>query len=180
MLVVIGLIEFALAFSASLNVNYASRAGGLTAAQAGNAAAADCQILAEVERAITAPANKARVARVEIQRTNASGSTVYARSVYQRTGNTTCTLVDGTTLTVAFRATSAGYPPSQRCSVLPPSACPTLTPPRTTVDTIAVEITYTYQWQTPLRTLMGFFGGAGTGSGLTFVQRNAFRMEPVL
>jgi Flp pilus assembly protein TadG len=180
LLLVIGLIEFALAFSSTLNVNYASRAGGLAAAQAGNAAAADCLILAEVERTFTAPSQKARVTRIEIQRTNASGSTVHARSVYDRSGSTTCALADGTTISVPYRATSAGYPPSQRCNILPPSGCPTMTPPRTTVDTIAVEISYSYQWQTPLRSVATFFGGGGGGGALTIVQRNAFRMEPIL
>ena len=70
--------------------------------------------------------------------------------------------------------------PSQRCTVLPPNGCPTLTPARTTVDTIAVQITYVYPWHTPLRALMGMFGGSLSGSGFTFVQRNAFRMEPTL
>jgi Flp pilus assembly protein TadG len=180
LLLVIGLIEFALAFSSALNVNYASRAGGLVAAQAGNAAAADCLVLAEVDRTFTAPSHNARISRVEIQRTNSSGSTIQARSVYERTGTTTCALTDGTTVSVPYRAQSSGYPASQRCNVLPPSGCPTLTPPRATVDTIAVEVTYVYEWQTPLRSLATLFSGAGNSANLTIVQRNAFRMEPIL
>lgn len=180
LLLVIGLIEFALAFSSTLNVNYASRAGGLIAAQVGNMAAADCLILAEVDRTFTAPSQKARITSVEIQRTNASGATVNARSVYQRSGSTTCALADGTTVNVPYRVTAAGYPPNQRCNILPPSGCPTMSPPRTTVDTIAVEISYSYLWQTPLRSVATFFGGGAGSGGLTIVQRNAFRMEPIL
>ena len=41
LLMVVGIIEFSFAFNASLNTNYASRAGGLMAAEAGNASAAD-------------------------------------------------------------------------------------------------------------------------------------------
>ncbi len=180
MLLVIALIEFAFAFNALLNTNYASRAGGLIAAEAGNASAADCLVLNAIEETLNAPTDKRQVARIDVQRTNASGSTVYAANSYQRSGSTTCTRVDGTTLSVPYSSTGTGYPTSQRCNVLPPYGCPTLSPARTTVDTIAVQITYTYPWHTPLGRMMGFFGGNVTGTGMTFVERNVFRMEPVL
>jgi Flp pilus assembly protein TadG len=180
MVLLMGLIEFAFAFNALLSTNYASRSAGLVAAEAGNSAAADCLVLNEVEKTIDAPADKPQISRVEILRTNASGSTVYASSVYTRSGSTSCTLAGGTTMTVPYSVVSAGYPPSQRCTVLPPAGCPTLSPARTTVDTIAVQISYTYQWHTPLAALMPFVNGSLGGSGLSFVQRNAFRMEPTL
>lgn len=179
-LVLMGLIEFAFAFNGMLNTNYASRGAGLIAAQVGNSAAADCLILNEVEDLMDAPAERSQVSRVEIQRTNPSGSTVYAASVYQRSGTTSCALTGGATISVPYSVVSAGYPPSQRCTVLPPSGCPTLLPVRTTVDTIAVQITYVYPWHTPLRSLMGMLGGSLSGTGYTFVQRNAFLMEPTL
>jgi Flp pilus assembly protein TadG len=180
LLVLMGLTEFAFAFNAMLNTNYASRGAGLIAAQVGNSNAANCLILNEVEQMTNSPAERSQITRVDIQRTNPSGSTVYAADTYTRTGSTTCTLSNGTTLTVPYRATTNGYPPSQRCTVLPPNGCPTLTPLRTTVDTIAVQITYVYPWHTPLRALMGIFNGSLSGTGYTFVQRNAFRMEPTL
>jgi hypothetical protein len=175
-----GLIEFTFAFNGMLSTNYASRGAGLIAAQVGNAAAADCLILNEVDQLMNAPVERTQISRVEIQRTNPSGSTVYAASVYQRSGSTSCTVTGGATLTVPYSVLSGGYPPSQRCTVLPPSGCPTLTPLRTTVDTIAVQVTYVYPWHTPLRSLMGILGGSLSGTGYTFVQRNAFRMEPTL
>jgi Flp pilus assembly protein TadG len=180
MLLMIGLIEFSFAFNSSLNVNYASRAGGLIAAEAGNASAADCLILDAVDDAITAPTDRARISRVDVQRTNPSGSTVYGTTSYRRSGSLTCTRTDGTTVTVPYSATGNGYPASQRCNVNPPYGCPTLTPARTTVDTIAVQVTYAYNWHTPLGSLMQFFGGSITSSGLSFVSRNVFRIEPVL
>lgn len=179
-LVLMGLIEFAFAFNGMLNTNYASRGAGLIAAQVGNSAAADCLILNEVEQLMNAPADRSQISRVEIQRTNPSGSTIYASSIYQRSGTTSCSMSGASTLTVPYSVISAGYPPSQRCTVLPPSGCPTLVPIRTTVDTVAVQITYVYPWHTPLRSLMGMLGGSLSGTGYTFVQRNAFLMEPTL
>jgi Flp pilus assembly protein TadG len=180
LLFVVALIEFALAFNADLTTNYASRAGGLAAAEAGNQSAADCLILDAVERSFTAPADKGQISRIDIQRTNATGGTVYATSSYQRGGSSTCTRVDGTQLTVPYSATSNGYPASQRCNILSPSGCPLLAPVRTTVDTIAVQITYVYPWHTPLGSLMRLTGGSMSGTGFTFTERNVFRMEPIL
>jgi Flp pilus assembly protein TadG len=180
LLLLIGLIEFSFAFNAALNTNYASRAAGLIAAEAGNASAADCLILEAIERAVHTPTDRRQIARVDVQRTNPSGSTVYASTSYRRSGSLTCTRTDGTRVTTPYSLISNGYPASQRCNVLPPYGCPTLTPARTTVDTIAVQITYTYPWHTPLGSLMTMFGGSITGSGMSFVDRNVFRIEPVL
>lgn len=174
------LMEFAFAFNALLNTNFASRGAGLLAAQAGNASAADCIVLREIDLKMTPPTEEARITRVELQRTNPSGSTIYARTAYRRSGSTTCTLVDGTRLSVPYRRISNGYPASQRCTVLPPNGCVTMSPPRSTVDTIAVQITYSYRWHTPLPGVLSFVGGSLTGQGMTIVQRNVFRMEPTL
>jgi Flp pilus assembly protein TadG len=181
LLMVVGLIEFSFAFNASLNTNYASRAGGLMAAEAGNASAADCLILGAIEEALSAPTDPDQVASVEVQRTNPSGSTVYATTTYQRSGSTSCTRTDGTTMSVPYSAVSNGYPASQRCNVLPPNGCPTLSPVRSTVDTIAVQITYRYPWHTPLGALMSMFGQTlSSPGGLAFTDRNVFRIEPIL
>jgi len=179
-LIVVGVVEFAFAFNAQLNTNYASRAGGLVAAEAGNDAAADCMVLNAIETAMASPADKSQINQVAIQRTNASGSRVFAQTNYERRGSLTCTRTDGTTIRVPYSATSSGYPASQRCNVLPPNGCPTLSPARTTVDTIAVQISYTYPWHTPLGSMMSFMGHGMTPTGLSFTDRNVFRIEPVL
>jgi Flp pilus assembly protein TadG len=180
LVVLIGLIEFAFAFNADLNVNYASRAAGLVAAEAGNQVEADCLILRAIEESVNSPAEESQIDHVDVQRTNPSGSAVYATSTYRRTGSLTCTSSSGSTVTVPYSATSTGYPASQRCNVLPPSGCPALTPARTTVDTIAIQITYMYPWHTPLPSLIRLVGGSFAGTGFTFVERNVFRIEPVL
>ena len=59
--------------------------------------------------------------------------------------------------------------------------CPLLTPARTAVDTIGVQVSYRYAWRTPLSAIMGLVSGSPAGStAYNFSQRAAFRMEPQL
>jgi Flp pilus assembly protein TadG len=177
MLVIVGVIEFALAFNATLGVNRASQVAALVAAEAGNLPGADCMILRSIENDVGAPSDKREITGVEIQRTNPSGVTVYARNRYVRSGVTNCTLADGTTLSVPYTATMTGYPVNQRCNVL--KGCPTLTPSRSTVDTIGIQVSYAYRWRTPLSAIMQLVNGGGaSGTTFAFDRRSAFRMEP--
>jgi Flp pilus assembly protein TadG len=175
MLLVCGIIEFALAFNSSLGINRASQNAALVAAEAGNLPGADCMILTNIEQDITPPINKSEILNVQIQRTNPSGTTVFSQNSYTRAGATTCELADGTPITVPYTATGTGYPVNQRCSIQ--AGCPTMTPVRSTVDTIGVEISLRYHLRTPLAAVMGMFGGGSSGT-LDFQMRNAFRMEP--
>jgi len=175
MLLVTGIIEFALAFNSSLGINRASQNAALVAAEAGNLPGADCMILTRIEQDINAPIDRGEITGVQIQRTNPTGTTIYASNNYVRGGVTNCTLADGTPIDVPYTATALGYPVNQRCSVL--SGCPTMTPARTTVDTIGVQISLTYHLRTPLSAVMGMFNGGADGT-LDFTMRNAFRMEP--
>ena len=163
------LVEFAFVFSALLGVNYASRNGALTAAEAGNDSLADCVILQAVEKSIGAPGDRSKITTVTIYRSDQTGTTRLATLVYTRGGTTTCT--KGTTsLSVPYSAPTGTYTFDQRCNFL--SGCQDLG--RTQIDTIGVEITYRHTWITPL----GNFGLAGTGATLT--QQNVMRMEPIL
>jgi Flp pilus assembly protein TadG len=180
LVLLMGLLEFSLAFNAVLDTNFASRGGGLMAVEAGNSSAADCIILDQIEQQVNVPADEKQISSVDIERTNPSGNTVFATSSYRRSGSTSCQLPDGTRMTVPYTAASSGYPPSQRCTVLPPNGCPSLTPPRTTVDTVAVQVSYSYRWHTPLQALIRLVNGQLNGSGFDIVQRNVFRMEPTL
>jgi Flp pilus assembly protein TadG len=175
MLLVTGIIEFALAFNSSLGINRASQNAALVAAEAGNLPGADCMILTRVEQDIDSPIDKGEITGVSIQRTNASGTTVFAQNTYVRAGVTNCILADGTPINVPYTSTGTGYPVNQRCSVL--SGCPTMTPARTAVDTIGVQVSLRYNLRTPLSAVMGMFNG-GTNGTIDFTMRNAFRMEP--
>lgn len=179
LLVIVGIIEFALAFNATLGANRASQVAALIATEAGNLPGADCVILTSIENEIDPPSDKREITGVEIQRTNPSGATVYARNSYVRSGVTVCNMADGSTLSVPYTSVQNGYPASQRCNIL--KGCPTLTPTRTAVDTIGIQISYGYHWRTPLAAIMEVVGGGGPSSAVfAFDRRSAFRMEPQL
>ena len=170
---VFALIEFGVAFNAVLTINRASQAGALIAGEAGNNPDADCEILSRVDSELSAPLDKSEVQQVKIFRADSTGKNILASSTYARTGSTSCG-----TYSVPYTNTSSGYPPSQRCNIL--AGCSSLTPARTTVDKIGVQITYVYNGVTPLRSLLTFLGGSGSGYSWTFSKQNESRMEPVL
>jgi Flp pilus assembly protein TadG len=167
------LIEFGVAFNAVLTINRASQAGALIAGQVGNNSLADCVILNKIESELSAPLNKNNVQQVKIFRASSTGSTILASSTYARSGSTNCG-----TFSVPYSATGSGYPYSQRCNIL--AGCPTLTPARTTVDKIGVQITYRYDGVTPLGSILGLLPGSHTSGTWTFTKQNESRMEPVL
>jgi len=176
---IFAVLEYALAFHAVLSVNQASQNAAHIAAIVGNMDGADCMILAEVEQTITTPADRARITEVAIQRTALAGNVVHAANTWVRTGSTTCTHPDGSTTTVPYSIVSQGYPDAQRCMVL--SGCPTMTPPRSTVDNVGVMVAYDHPRTTPLGSVLPMLGGAEPADdGWTFRKRNIFRMEPVL
>ena len=166
------MIEFGSAFNAVLAINRASQSGALIAGQAGNDLTADCMILKRVESQLTPPIDLADVLEVRIIRTNNSGSGSLAANVYTRSGSKDCG-----SYTVPYSASSSGYPSAQRCNVL--AGCPTLTPARSTVDKIAVQIQYRYTAVTPMKSLLDLFTGSSSSSGWIFTKRNVSRMEPV-
>ena len=166
----LGIIEFAFVFNALLSVNYAARDAALAAAEAGDRQGADCIILDSVDRAISPPTDDERIVSVEIFRADANGTMIGSATVYTRGGEgTTCTYADDTSLTVPYDLTSDGYPSDTRCNVL--GGCDG----GTTVDNVAVRVTYTHPWVTPISTFAG-----GGGGGLTFDRTSIMRMEPVL
>ena len=174
---VMGIIEFSFVFNALLSIGHATRDAALVAAEAGNAASADCVTLQTIERDVTVPADLTRIQQVSIYRSDRNGA-VIAENLYQRTGvttpgpsATTCVLPDGSNLTVPYKATTSAYPYATRCNIA--SGCPDNA--TRALDTIGVRITYRHTWVTPLANLVSL-GGTGT----TLTQANAMRMEPVL
>jgi Flp pilus assembly protein TadG len=165
----LGLIDFAFAFNGVLAVDHASRSAALIAAEAGNASGGDCVILRDIERQLTAPADAARIQRVEIYQTSASGTVIGSATVYTRTGTKSCSFADGTTITVPYTRSANGYPEASRCNVL--AGCGT---GHTTLDHIGVRILYTHGYLTPLHLFIG------SGSSFTIDRSNSMRMEPVL
>jgi len=168
--VLLGIIEFAFLFNALLSVNYSARDAALAAAEAGDGVGADCVILDAVDAAIGAPTSDNRIVKVEIYQATAAGVLVPGKLTTYARGGTTSGAACGTTgLSVPYTRTANGYPEATRCNVL--AGCPSGS---TTVDNVAVRVTYTHTYVTPLQ---NFLGGGGT---LTFDRTSVMRMEPVL
>lgn len=176
LLLVMALLELALAFNAFIAINRASQNGAHLASIAGNQLGADCLLLQRVEQDVSVPTNPAKIVSVVIERTALAGNYSYAEQHYDRSGQSRCALPDGTEIDVPYTLTVAGYPEDQRCPVL--AGCPGLDPPRSTVDNIGVKVRYRHDWVTPLSTALDFLPGGA--SGWTFTQRNIFRIEPAL
>jgi Flp pilus assembly protein TadG len=169
-LLVIGLMEFALAFNANLAINFASREAALIGAESGNDAIADCRILQTIETSLDDPARGNRISQVRIYRAGINGNEL-AANVYSRGGNLTCEFWDGVEtqeITVNYTLLTEGYPVATRCNQLEGCA-------GTPLDTIGVAIAYTHPWITPLAEVVSL-----GGSGFSFTSSNAMRMEPVL
>lgn len=168
-LLLIGLIEFAVVFSVILNVNYASRDAALMAAEVGDASGADCLILQRLDTAINGATSHNQITQVRIFWADANGNEL-AADVYTAGGSTSCVLGDGSTLTVAYTAGAQNYPEASRCTIV--AGCGGSHP---TLDTIGVSIQYHHDWLTPLPNLVSV-----PATGLNFTRSNTMRMEPVL
>jgi len=169
-LLVIGLIEFALAFNANLAINFASREATLVAAESGSDSISDCRILETIENSVDNPADAARIGQVRIYRAGINGNEL-AANVYARGGNITCTFWDGIEdqeITVNYTLLQENYPAADRCNQL--AGCD-----GEPLDTIGVAINYTHSWVTPIAGIVSL-----SGDGFTFTISNAMRMEPIL
>lgn len=168
-LLVIGLIEFAVTFATILNVNYASRDAALVAAEIGDRSGADCLILQRLDSALNGATHHNAIDQVRIYWADASG-TELAADVYTEGGATSCLLGSGSTITVPYTAGVQNYPETQRCSFL--VGCGGL---HSGLDAIGVSIVYHHDWLTPLPDLLQI-----PPSGITFTRSNTMRMEPIL
>ena len=127
-----GVLEFALAFGATLGVNRASQNAAHVAASAGGIIGADCLVLRRIEQDIGLPNDAQRIQQVVISRQALGGNLTYEKQTWSRAGMTDCVMADGSTIPVPYTLIENGYPESSRCTVL--AGCPLLTPARSTVD----------------------------------------------
>jgi hypothetical protein len=170
-ILIIGLIEFALAFNANLNINFASREAALIAAESGNDDIADCRILQTIENSIDNPSHADQISQVRIYRAGINGNELAANVYVRGGGPMICQFWDGVQtqeIRVNYTQTGFGYPVATRCNQLLGCAGQPL-------DTIGVAINYTHPWVTPLAGIVTL-----NGSGFSFTASNAMRMEPVL
>ncbi len=153
LLLVFGVAELTQAYSVAITISASTREGGRIAGalvngggtlgcgggNSPNAATVDPQIIAAVERVLTASGtsiNLADVGEIHIYKSDANGnevSGVVNRFTYSLNAGTT---VDGQPLD--FVATSNGWPVCSRTNVSP-------------ADPAGVSLTYTYRGRTPLK-----------------------------
>ena len=176
MTIVVAIIEFSFLFTSYLSVTFASRDAVQMAATYGNADGSDAAVLERVRQDITTPANSAQIKTVEIYLVDTSSSTSSpvggAITTYTYDGGShKFTKPDGTDIYLPFTGPAPdGYPEASRCNVNMGLGCE----PKTTVDTVAVRITYQYKWITPFPQII-----AGSGSGPLLVQFSTMRLEPI-
>jgi Flp pilus assembly protein TadG len=174
LVMLIGIIEFALALNSVLTINFATREAALVAAEAGNADGADCVILAKVEQSMGSPSNAAQISEVRVFKSDKNGVAL-ATNRYVRSGSMSCTF-STTTVTVPYSLSGTeNYPDTKRCNVLAGCAPNAPMPATTAVDHVGVSMTYTYVWHTPLKSLIDL-----NGTGYVLTKSNSMRMEPVL
>src|SRR6266513_2929911 len=167
-LLLIGIIEFSLVWNSRNTVLFASRDGSMLAAEGGSLDGTDCVVLQRVEGDVVSPSAAVRIQQISIYWSDRNGDQIGSnQNVYTRTGSTSCTYPDGTTITVPYTLTTAGYPESARCSVL--AGCGGS---HTTMDTIGVRVTYQHFWAT------SFIRFAG--NSVTFTETTITRAEPQL
>ena len=167
LLLILGVVEFSFVWNSRNTVLFASRDGSMLAAEGGSLPGTDCLVLDRIERDIVSPARAIRVQEVWIYWADKNGGQIGSfLNVYDRSGSTTCDL-GGSTITVPYTLTTAGYPEASRCDVL--AGCGG---PHTGVDTVGVRITYEHRWLTSFAQL--------TGPGVTFAETTATRVEPQL
>jgi hypothetical protein len=161
-----GVIEFGLAFNAKLQTSFASRDAAVAAAESGGTPnTADGAILNTIDRDINTPLQRAYIDHVDVYWANADGS-VHAGAIERYTpGGSLYPGWGGWTKTLDL------YPGPIRCAFI--SGCAG-SPAHPGPDRMAVLIAYRYSWTTPLPNLVGLFG-----TGVTFVQTNLVTMEPI-
>ena len=167
MLLIVGLIEFSLAFNSRDSVFFAARDASMLAAEGGPNAGTDCVVLDRIERDIVSPARPVRVQTVKIFWSDKNGVELGGEeNLYSRGGGTiTCNYGNGATLTVPYSLTTTLYPEAGRCDVFAGCGGTHLTP-----DNIGVTITYTHRWLTSVAQI--------SLNSLTFNLTSATRIEP--
>jgi hypothetical protein len=166
MLLLLGMLEFGFVFDHTLTLQYASREGarvgsalangggplGCGTGQSPNAADVDPLIIAAVTRVLTSPGSRVDVAEIptiRIYRADANGNQIGSQVntwTYTPGGGPS---VDGQQLD--YTATGTGWSACSRSNALP-------------ADSIGIALDYTYQMQTGLGGVLGFFGGTGWAS----------------
>jgi Flp pilus assembly protein TadG len=177
----LAIIEFMFLFNAQLSLNFATRDAALVAAEAGNNANADCEILQKIDSDLSAPTDETKLLTVHIFSASETGDQLATpkEQTYTRGGATTCG-----SLTVPYTLGTNNYPYNIRCNDLDRTGCGGgfTGPTNTGVDIIGVQLDYGYRFVTPVSSAFVLLGTAQLwgGAGMQMNVANAMRMEPIL
>jgi len=166
MTLIVAIAEFSFLLTVKVGISTTSQDAVQLAAELGNGASADFQILSLVERDVSPPMNKAKIVSVVIFSTDPYGKVNNGQDTYTRDGGVYKNPSDITQTVPYTQNPSLGYAPVNRCNVVATVICGG-------VDYIGVTVTYRYNWITPLP------GMVGLGSAPLFVQTSVSRLEPV-
>jgi Flp pilus assembly protein TadG len=163
-----GLIEFGVAFSAKVQVSFASRDAAIAAAESGAIpSTADAAIMNKIDQDLTAPADRNKIDHVDIFWATATGAVNNGAIERYQPGGALFPGWGGWTLVIN------SYPPANRCAYIGGTVAGCQAN-HTGPDTIGVTIVYRYSWVTPLPSLIGLWA-----TGLSFTQTNLSTMEPI-
>jgi hypothetical protein len=179
MLLLLGMLEFGMAFDHVLSISYATREGaragsalvngggtaGCATGQSPNAATVDPQIIAAVERVLTSPGSQVRldrISQIRIYKATATGAeTTGLVNVWTYAAGAGPT-VDGSPLD--FSPSTVGWQACLRTNTLP-------------APSIGVSVRYRYGFSTPLGGVFALLGTDGV-SGLDVSDKSVMAMNP--
>jgi hypothetical protein len=179
LMLLLGMLEFGMAFDHAITITYATREGarvgaalvngggtaGCSTGQSPNAAAVDPQIVAAVERVLTSPGSQIRlsaISEIRIYKATATGTETTGLVDVWRYSLNGGPAVDGAPLD--FAPVSTGWLPCNRTNTLP-------------APSVGVSIQYRYTFATPLAGIFALTGGT-SASGLDMSDRSVMAMNP--
>lgn len=180
MLLLLAMLEFGFLFDHTLTLKYASREGarvgsalangggplGCGTGQSPSWADVDPLVIAGVTRVLTSPGSRValgEVPTIRIFAADADGRQIGSRVNVWSKAPGAGPVVDGRPVGFA-RPGSEGWRACARSNALP-------------ADSIGVALTYTYNFQTALGSILRFFGGTGWSS-VTFSDQTVMSLNP--
>ncbi|MGO9178349.1 MAG: TadE/TadG family type IV pilus assembly protein [Candidatus Limnocylindrales bacterium] len=185
LMILFGMMEFGFIFTHEMTLEYATREGARAGAALANGGGTltcgsgdspnwtqvDPEIIAAVERVLTSPGSQVVVSRVtQIVIFKANPNTGANDQGFSNTWLPgTGPVPTGATNTLQFA--DGSYPNSDGWrACLRSNAAPT-------PDSIGVSLTYTYDYVTPLGSILRFFGGSGAAT-LTLTDQTVMQLNP--
>jgi len=184
LLLLLGMLEFGVAFDQDLTLEYATREGARVGSALANdggpgvcntgTTTVDDQIMAAVRRVLLSPGSRVKLVagmtngtEVRIWKADPTSSppglpTAGSINIWRYTGPGTGPTVD--LQQIGFTEISQPWNPCSRLN-------------GATADSIGVSLTYTYTFQTPLAGILRFFGGASAGT-LTMSDKSVMALNP--